>query len=154
MSPKTLSVFLLAAAASFAVAGCDDITEPLQERLDSAARPQVRVYAADQRTTYEAARAALGQMGFSFVRGGPAAGELEALSGLEQGDIEGSTEQISLKAKFSASPGGTEVSVWFKEIVEGDSEHRQGFATETPLKDTPLYETFFRSIQGGVDSRK
>ena len=52
--------------------------------------------------------------------------------------------------KLSPIPDGTEVSVWFKEIVEGDSEHRQGFATETPMRDTPLYETFFRGIQQGI----
>jgi hypothetical protein len=150
MTKQNRTALGLVAAIFLAGAGCDEVTEPLQEEISSAARPEVRVFSADQRTTYDSARAALGQIGFHFVRGGPAGGELEALSGLETGDTEGSTEQFSLKVRLSPTPEGTEVSLWFKEIIEGDSEHRQGFATETPMKDTPLYETYFRAIQQGL----
>lgn len=150
ISPKRPALWLLAAALLLGAAGCDEITEPLREQIDPAARPEVRVFSADQRTTYEAARAAVEQIGFHFVRGGPAEGEIEALSGLETGDTQGSTEQFSLKATLSPTPDGTEVSVWVKEIIEADSEHRQGFATETPIKDTPLYETFFHAIGQGI----
>jgi hypothetical protein len=136
-------------------AGCDEIPDSLRDRIDGAEAPHVRVYAADQRTTYLAARAAVDQLGFRFVRGGPAAGELEALSDITPGDAQGSTQQFSLKARFSPTlDGGTEVSIWLKEVVEGDSANRPGFATESPLRDTPLYETFLRAIQQGIGGKK
>jgi len=143
------------AASLMLCAGCDEIPDSLRDRVDGAEAPHVRVYAADQRTTYLGARAAVDQLGFRFVRGGPATGQLEALSELSPGDSQGSTQQFSLKAKFSPTlDGGTEVSVWLKEIVEADSTNHQGFATESPLRDTPLYETFFRAIQQGIDGKK
>jgi hypothetical protein len=140
----------LAAAALFC-AGCDDIGDSLQDRVDPAIQPHVRVFAASQRATYEAARAALNQIGFRFLHGGPAEGKLEALSGLADGDVAGSTQQFSLKAEFApAADGGTEVRVRLSEFIEEDTEHHPGFTTESPLKDTPLYETFFRYIQQGL----
>ena len=147
---------LWAIAASLMLsAGCDEIPDSLRDRVDGAEAAHVRSYAADQRTTYLAARAAVDQLGFKYVRGGPATGELEALSGIAPGDAQGSSQQFSLKAKFGPTlDGGTEVSVWLKEIVEGDSTNHQGFATESPLRDTPLYETFFRAIQQGIDGKK
>jgi hypothetical protein len=139
------------AAAVLLCAGCDDIGDTLRDRVDPAIQPHVRVFPADQRATYASARAALDQIGFRFVRGGPAEGELEGLSGLADGDIAGSTQQFSLKATFSpVAAGGTEVSVRLSEFIEDDTEHKPGFTTETPLKDTPLYETFFRCIQQGL----
>ena len=66
------TAFALLVAALLLGAGCEDITEPLQEEIESSALPEVRVFAADQKTTYEAARAALAQIGFRFVKGGPA----------------------------------------------------------------------------------
>jgi len=98
---------------------------------------------------------AVDQIGFRFERGGSATGNLEAISGLATGDDPGSTRQFSLKAKLSPTlDGGTEVRVWIKEIIEGDSEHQQGFATESPLRDTPLYEAFFHAIQQGTGGGK
>jgi hypothetical protein len=38
------------------------------------------------------------------------------------------------------------VSVSFGEIIEDNSLNAPGMATETPLKDTPLYEVFFRNV--------
>jgi hypothetical protein len=151
---NTAALWLLAAAFMLC-AGCDEIPDSLRDRIDGAEAPHVRVYAADQRTTYAAARAAVDELGFRFVKGGPATGELEALSALAPGDNQGSTQQFSLKATFSPTPdGGTEASLWLKEVVEADSANRQGFATESPLRDTPLYETFFRAIQQGIDGKK
>jgi serine/threonine protein kinase len=50
--------------------------------------------------------------------------------------------------------GGTEVTVVLKEIVEADSADHAGVATETPLRDTPLYDNFLRAIQKALDARK
>jgi hypothetical protein len=149
------SAFWLLAACLMLCAGCDEFPDSLRDRIDGAEPPHVRVFPADQRATFAAARSAIDQLGFRFVRGGAASGELAALSELSPGDAQGSTQQFSLKAKLSPAPdGGTEVSVWLKEIVESDSENHQGFATESPLRDTPLYETFFHAIQQGIDGGK
>jgi hypothetical protein len=139
------------AAVALFCAGCDDLGDTLREGVDPSIRPHVRVFSAGQGATYVAARAALDQIGFRFVRGGPAAGELEALSGLASGDVAGSTQQFSLKAEFApVASGGTEVSVRLSEFIEEDTENHPGFTTESPLRDTPLYETFFRYIQQGL----
>ena len=50
--------------------------------------------------------------------------------------------------------GGTEVNVRLTEIIEIDSSNRAGQATETPLRDTPQYEVFFRSVQQALDAQK
>jgi len=46
-----------------------------------------------------------------------------------------------------AAEGGTSVEVSLTEIIEGNTESQPGTATETPLRDTPLYEVFFRELQ-------
>ena len=35
---------------------------------------------------------------------------------------------------------------WLTEIIEADSSNRAGQATETPLRDTPQYDVFFRRV--------
>jgi hypothetical protein len=151
----TTTAVCLLAASLLLCAGCDSIPDSVLDRIDGAEPPHVRIFAADQRTTYLGARAAIDQLGFRFVKGGPATGDLEALSVLVPGEAQGSTQQFSLKATFSPTPdGGTEVDVWLKEVIEGDTENRQGFATESPLRDTPLYETFFRAVQQGIGGGK
>jgi hypothetical protein len=151
--PRT-ALWLLAACFLLS-AGCDELPDSLRDRIDGAEPPHVRVFSADRKATYAAALEAVGQIGFRFERGGPATGDLEAISGLATGDDLGSTRQFSLKARLNPTPdGGTEVQVWIKEIVEGDSENHPGFATESPLRDTPLYEAFFHAVQQGIGGGK
>ncbi len=147
MQKKTLCGLLLLAFA-FAPAGCENPPATMREGLGFDVPVHVRVFPADQKATYAAARAALGQMGYRFVRGGPAQGVLEALSNVSNGESMTSTQQFTLKATFEpAAGGGTEVNVKMTEIIEDDAEHQLGRATESPLIDTPLYEVFFRVIQ-------
>lgn len=138
-------------------AGCDslsDATGSVREKLAAREQPRTQVYAAAPRAAYEAARMAVAQMDFRFLRGGPATGELDAISGLSTGDSRRSTRQISLKLRLHATlDGGTEASVLLEEINEADSTSHAGFATATPLRDTPLYDTFFRSLQRALDAR-
>ncbi len=47
---------------------------------------------------------------------------------------------------------GTEMTVSFTEIIEADSANHPGMATQTPLKDTPLYEDFFRDVQRALEA--
>ena len=152
----------LLAVATFAsigfLCGCDSLSsaaDRVREKLAARDEPRVRDYAAPPRTTYEAVRVAADQMGFRFIRGGPAQGEFDAINGVGPGDVPNSARQISMQVRLhAASDGGTEVTIMFKEIVEADSANHGGVATETPLRDTPLYDTFLRTIQKALDAQK
>lgn len=146
---KTLS--LTFALLVLALTGCEslsDVKDTFKDKLAARDQPRTRVFAAEQRATYEAARIAVDQMDFRFVRGGPAQGELEAISKVDSSESMHSARQITLKARLTpAVEGGTEVSLSLHEIVEDNSSQNAGMATETPLRDTALYEAFFRDLQ-------
>jgi hypothetical protein len=142
----SLTGFLLAAA--LALGGCA-VADSVRERVAAESSPHARVFASDPRTTYAAARAALDPMGFTFTRGGPAEGRMEALSAVLPGEAGENARQVSLQAEFHSAEGGTEVRVTLKEIIEDDAA-RLGMATTTGLRDTPLYEVFFHAIQANL----
>lgn len=143
-------ILILAAAGALALGGCEslaDATSGVRERLAERNAPKVRSFPAEARATYEAVRAAATQMGYRFVRGGPAQGEFEAVSSVRGGEQMGSARQLNLKVKLErALDGGTQVSVRITEIIEADSSNRAGQATETPLRDTPQYEVFLQRV--------
>ena len=138
--------------------GCEsvsDMKDGVRERMNARNEPKVRAYAADQRATYAAALRALGQMGYRFTRGGPAQGKLEAVSGISTSTSLSSSRQITLKLELRPTlDGGTEMNLWLNEIIEADSSQRAGQGTSTPLRDTPFYEVFFRTVQQGLDAAK
>jgi hypothetical protein len=155
---KTLLVPVMFAAALILV-GCEslsDATASVREKLAARDQPQTHVYPeVAPRAVYEAARVAIGEMDFRVLRGGAAQGELDAISGVASGDTPHSARQISLKVRLHATlDGGTEVQAWMKEVIEADSANRAGTATETPLRDTPLYDTFFRNLQRAIEAQK
>ncbi|HXQ80013.1 MAG TPA: hypothetical protein VN775_01785 [Opitutaceae bacterium] len=131
------------------LAGCESgIEDTVRSALAPREAPRTRVFQADQRAVYAAARAAADEMGYRYVRGGPAEGVLDELSGISTGDDNGSSRQISMRVRLSPdAEAGTEVSVAFNEIIEANSRDLPGMATETPLRDTALYEVFFRNLQ-------
>jgi hypothetical protein len=134
--------------------GCESLSD-IREKFSTREQRRTHLYTADPRATYEAARKAADQMGYRFLRGGPAQGELEAISGVATSDTMNSSRQISMNVKLAATPeGGTEMSLLFREILEGDSARRAGQATATALRDTPQYEVFFRTVQQALDSPK
>jgi hypothetical protein len=131
-----------------ALAGCEsvsDATSAVRERMAARDQPHVKTFAALPRATYDAVRVAATDMGYRFVRGGPAQGEFEAISGLRSGETIGSARQIAMKVTLrpTLDGKGTDVSVWLREIIEADSSNRAGQATEAPLRDTPQYDVFF-----------
>lgn len=147
-----------AATAFFLLAGCKVFSgagDSVKEKFSLRERPRTHVYTADPRATYEAARKAADKMGYRFVRGGPAQGELEVISGVAAPDSLGSARQIQMKAQFHATAdGGTELGLVLKELIEADSIRHAGQATATPMADTPLYEVFFRTVQQVLDASK
>jgi hypothetical protein len=145
---KTPSLFAALLAAAL-LSGCESsLPDDVRSALGPREAPRSRVFQADQKATYAAVRAAADEMGYKFEHGGPAEGRLEAMSPINRGDDPGSARQVSMKVTLSpAAESGTEVEVSLVEVIEEDSANQPGMATETPLKDTPLYEVFFRNVQ-------
>src|SRR5580658_7973052 len=147
--------FLLAAACgALLLSGCESgLSDDVRSALGPREAPRSRVFQADQKATYAAARKAVDDMEFRFEKGGPAEGKLEALSAIQGGD-EGaaSARQISMKVTMQPGPeSGTEVDVSLTEILSTDATNQPGMATQTPLHDTPLYDVFFKDIQKYLD---
>jgi hypothetical protein len=144
---KLITAFALGCALAV-LAGCESgVEDDVRAALTPREAPRTRVFQADSRATYEAARSAAEEMGYRYVRGGPAEGELDALSAISADETPSSSRQISMKVRLSpADPSGTSVEVALEEILETESSSLPGLATETPLRDTPLYEVFFRNL--------
>jgi hypothetical protein len=142
------------AAGVLAVAGCDsasDVASSVRTRLAPRQNAQTRTYAAAPRVAYDAAIRVAKDMGYRITKGGPAEGVIEALSGVDVADSPGSARQVSLTVHLRPSlDGGTEVTASFEEIYEADSSRQPGLATEAPLRGTPQYEVFFRSLQDAL----
>jgi hypothetical protein len=140
------------------VAGCEsmsDATSSVRERMAARDPVHAQTYPAEQRPTYEAVRTAATQMGYRFLRGGPAQGEFEAVSAVGAGERMGSARQLAMKVKLQpASESGTNVSIKITEIIEADSSNRAGQATQTPLRDTPQYEVFFRRVGEALEAAR
>ncbi len=134
--------------------GCNsDLPDEVRSALGPREAPRTQVFQADKKAAYEAVRAAVDEMSFNFVRGGPATGELEAMSAVASGDEPNSSRQILMKVHLTpAGDAGTEVQVSLIETLEADSSNQPGMATETPLRDTPLYNVFFRDVQNALNA--
>lgn len=148
---------LSAALACVALTSCQSISDTasdVRDRIAERNAPKTQRYAAPQRTVYEAVRTAAEKMGYRILRGGAAQGELDAVSGLSSGDSLRSSRQLSMKVRLEpTSDDATVVEIRLTEIIEDDSSNRSGIATETPLRDTPQYEVFFRSVQQALDAK-
>jgi hypothetical protein len=155
MKPPLALLALLSLALFSGCASLSDATTSVREKLAAREQPRTHLYQAPQRATFEAARVAVEQMGFRIVRGGAAQGELDAVSGLSSSDTLRGSRQITLKLRLQSTlDGGTEAALRLTEVIEGDSRGRAGQGTATPLRDTPLYEVFFRNVQVAIDARK
>jgi hypothetical protein len=138
-------------------AGCESMSDAaasMRSRLAPRDEPRVQTVEAAPRVTYEAVRAAAAQMDYRFVRGGPAQGEFDAVSAIGAGEQGGSSRQLSLKVRLRATLDGkgTEITLRITEIIEADTSNRAGLATETPLRDSPQYEVFFRRVKDALGS--
>jgi hypothetical protein len=145
---------ILAVCLSALLWGCNsDVKDEVRSALGPREAPRSQVFQADRRAAYDAVKAAVDAMDFRFVRGGPAAGELQAMSGVASGDEPNSARQIVMKVRLSpAGDAGTQVEVSLIETLEANSPGPQGMATQTPLRDTPLYNVFFRDVQKALDA--
>ena len=144
----------LLTVAVLVLTGCDMLPEQAGGR-PGPPPAKTRTFQADPRAVYEAARVALAQMEFHVTGGGPAQGRIEAVSGLSTSDSLHGARQITLSVRITAlEDGSSEVNANFKEAIEESSDGHQGFATETPLRDTPHYEVFFNGIAQALTAPK
>ena len=144
----TRALVLLALVLAFgALTGCEAVTDRVRERF--VPQPaQVRGYEADEKVVYAAAKATLGQMGFQSIRGGLAGGKLSAVSGLTSDDALRGSRQIAVKVVIARTlDGGSEVSLAMTEVIADDFNRGSGPETTTPLRNSPLYEGFFRGME-------
>lgn len=151
-----MKIFLssLLIVAALVLTGCDTMPGQGGGRLGP---PPVktRTFQADPRAVYDAARVALAQMEFRVTGGGPAQGRIEAVSGLSTRDSLPGARQVILSIRITQlDDGGSEVSADFKEAIEQSSDWHQGFATETPLRDTPYSEVFFTGLAQALAAPK
>ncbi|HEY1763665.1 MAG TPA: hypothetical protein VGF85_02000 [Opitutaceae bacterium] len=149
MKPLTALVVL---ASAVLLAACNSgVEDSVRSALAPREAFRSRVFQGDQKAVYEAARMAGDSMGYHYVKGGPAQGELTEMTGITEGEEVGSSRQIVLRAHLEPDvEGSTSISVTFNEILEPASTGQPGFATETPMRDTPLYEVFFRKVQDAL----
>ncbi len=155
MKRSLLFTFALVSLSLFS--GCDslsNVADRVRDKLDARDESQVRDYAAPPRSVYEAVRVAANSLGFRFLRGGAAQGTFEAVSGVMGGDVPNSARQVSMKVRIHEAGEGAEVVVVLKEVIEADSSNHAGIATETPLRDTPLYDSFLRAVQKALDGQQ
>jgi hypothetical protein len=151
---KNISLILLV---SFALgfAGCETVRNDVRERF-SAPQYQVKIVNVDQRKAYEAARAALSKMDYTFERGGPAQGLIHAVGPLDASVAggPGTARQVWFDAKFSpAVEGGTKIEILFSRMVEDDFNKRPGQGSVMPLRDSPLYEVFFSRVDEALKAK-
>jgi hypothetical protein len=152
----TLVFALLVACLAFA--GCEslsDAADNVRDRFAAKSEPRTKTISGTSRAVFDAVKLAASNMGYRQTAGGPAQGEYDGISSVGVGDTAGSSRQVRLKVRLHATLDGTgtEVSVRFSEILEADSSNRMGMATETTMKDTPLYEVLFRNVQQSMGMR-
>ncbi|OHE82986.1 MAG: hypothetical protein A3G75_08375 [Verrucomicrobia bacterium RIFCSPLOWO2_12_FULL_64_8] len=139
---KVTAALGLLAVLLFGCATVGDLRDAVKERL--VGEPKVKVVKADVRAAFEAARQAMEHLGYQYVRGGPAQGELEGLTRISGGGASRSARQRSISIRLRALDGeSTEIRVLLKEIVEADSGD---LTTQTPLRESPGYEVFFVEV--------
>jgi hypothetical protein len=145
---KTLPILAIICGSAL-LAGCESgFSDDVHSVLGPREAPKSRVFQAEQKATYAAVKAAAESMGYRVVHGGPAEGELQALSGITDGEDPGSSHQVSMKVHLSPNgDSGTVVEVSLTEMIEDRTPDQPAMTTQTPLHDTPLYEVFFRNVQ-------
>jgi hypothetical protein len=142
-------LFLFGLAALFA--GCESSDNPIErvrQQVTGDYPTQFRTFPADEKTTFNAAKDSLKAMGFHFTRGGQAQGIMHAASEIEPGEKMGTLHQFNLTANFQTNLDGKscDVTVSLTEAIADDVGGKLGAGSEAPLRDTALYNVFFRDI--------
>ncbi len=134
------------------VAGCesgDSFKEHISQRL--APQPKVQTFAGDQHVVFEAALAALKSIDFRVTRSGAAQGVIEGISQIQGTDTLSGARQFTMEIHVrSYEANTTEVSVFLR--IQEESAAFSG-ATDLPLKDHALYDSFFTALQQALQGK-
>ncbi len=137
---------VLALVALLFTAGCETIGEPLATRFD---RPPVeRVYEAPETRVFEAAVAALKEMGYTIRSARPRTGEIEAYGRLGIDDSFSASSQHNCRARvLETAEGVTKVEFEVRRQVEertGAGLYRQ---SEQEMPEGGIHERFFLELE-------
>jgi hypothetical protein len=154
-----MKILALAACAALLLVGCqsEDSGElkDLHIGLGPREAPKDQIFQADQKSTFEAARAVITGMGYTIEKSGAAQGEITALSSVSRGDPRAGERQISLRVKLTqVSATETDMEVSLTEIIAADSGGEGALATQTPLADPALYEDIFKKMERALAAPK
>ncbi len=144
------SILLLAVAGAALLGGCDSVESVRSTVTDrfAAVPPRVRTVDGDSRQVYEAARLALGKLGYRFAGGGAAQGRLQGYSRIGEDSDFRSSRQRSISIRLQALDGGkVDVQVQMTEMIEDDSNPSAMPATDTPLRDSPAFDVYFDELE-------
>jgi predicted nucleic acid-binding Zn ribbon protein len=138
------------------LAGCESTDNPIErvrQQVTGDYPTQFRTFGADEKTTFNAAKVSLKGIGFHFTHGGQAQGIMHAASEIEPGDKFGTLHQFNLKASFQTGLDGKscDVTVSLTETIADDVNGKLGTGSEAPLRDTALYQVFFRGIEQAIN---
>lgn len=141
--------FALGIAALTGCSSLESVSLPSHVREKFSPTYHTHLVNADQRKTYEAAKAALKAMDFRFVSGGPAQGKISALNAVVPSSNMQGARQLSLDVKLTTVPEGTEVAALFSEVTE-NGFGRQDMGTSLPLRETGIYDVFFQRVEAAL----
>jgi hypothetical protein len=147
-------VLVLALATAGVGGGCSSQLANIKQQINPAYHTQT-LAGADQRRAYDAALAALRQMGYKQTAGGPAQGRIEAISEMLAGA--GATQtrrqvavtiRITTAATATAAGAGTAATIetLFTDIRPDAFNSREGMGSKQPLAESPLYDVFYKYL--------
>lgn len=106
-----------------------------------------RTLAGTQEQAFVAAQKILFDMGFKLTRTRAAQGIIEAIGRISSDSTHVGSRQRAAYVQLDEVVDGVQVEVRFTEIVEDSFGKGAGRATENTMRDTPLYEVFFRQLE-------
>jgi len=106
----------------------------------------------EQAAVHAAAVVAVERMGFRVTRAGTARGIVEGVSGLRGDDHHAGSRQRAVYVRVRQNLDDVRVEVRFTVIVEDSFAKGPGRATETTLRDTPLYEAFLEHLDASMSA--
>jgi hypothetical protein len=129
-----------------AFAGCEAVVDRVHDRY-ATVPPKVKTLPGSSRDVFYAAQGTLRKMGFQFSKTAEAQGIIDAFSAIRAGDGPRESRQYTFEIRLLAmGPDQTEISVLLREQIEGVLSSGAG-ATNQPLRDHGLYESFFENVR-------
>lgn len=139
---RTLSSLLV--VATLLLAGCESVTERVQERF-SAVAPKTHEFDGEQHAVYYAAQIAFKRLDFVLTSSSLGAANIEAGSRIHTSEAFGDSRQLVAQVHLSTvAPGRTEVAVKLMEQVENAS---LGGVSQQSVREHAFFETYFATLQ-------